>query len=262
MGLNTDIIEKVRTKFCKFIFGVSTFSHNMPIYGELGRYPLSITIKQRMVCYWTRILKSNQHKLNKVMYDILYNLHCKDIHSSGWIKYINKKFQNNGMSYIWATQDFNVDSNNVYKCECDQFKQLWHSIITCDAIDSNNMMYKTFKYSHGKEKYIEILPEHFKKALLQFRIGSHKLPVNNRKHFNVPRADRHCTHCDQSLMGDEIHFLYECPKLNNLRVKYMYSPDIRREANVFNFVNIMQTNDPVTIGNLAKFILHGLKLYT
>ena len=80
--------------------------------------------------------------------------------------------------------------------------------------------------------------------------------------FNVPRADRHCTHCDQFLMGDEIHFLYECPKLNNLRIKYMYSPDIRREPNVFNFVNIMQTNDPVTIGNLAKFILHGLKLYT
>ena len=135
---NTDIIEKVHTKFCKFIFGVSKLSHNMPIYGELGRYPLSITIKQRMVCYWTRILKSNQHKLIKVMYDILYNLHCKDIHSSGWIKYINTIFQNNGMSYIWATQDFNVDSNNVYKCECDQFKQLWHSRITCDAIDSNN----------------------------------------------------------------------------------------------------------------------------
>ena len=69
---NTDIIEKVHTKFCKFIFGVSKFSHNMPIYGELGCYPQSITIKQRMVCYWTRILKSNQHKLNKVMYEILY----------------------------------------------------------------------------------------------------------------------------------------------------------------------------------------------
>ena len=67
---NTDIIEKVHTKFCKFIFGVSTFSHNMPIYGELGRYPLSITITQRIICYWTRILKSNQHKLNMVMYDI------------------------------------------------------------------------------------------------------------------------------------------------------------------------------------------------
>ena len=56
-------------------------------------------------------------------------------------------------------------------------------------------------------------------------------------------------------------FYYECTKLNNLRAKYLFSPDIRREPNVFNFVNIMQTNDPETIGNLAKFILHGLKLY-
>ena len=65
-------------------------------------------------------------------------------------------------------------------------------------------------------------------------------------------------------MGDDIHFLYECTKLNTLRAKYLFSPDIRRETNVFNFVNIcfMQTNDPETIGNLAKFILHGLKLYT
>ena len=95
------------------------------------------------------------------------------------------------------------------------------------------MMYKTFKYSHGKEKYTEILPEHLKKALIQFRMGTYTFPVNNRKHFNVPRADRHRTTCDKSVMGDEIHFL-----------------------------NIMQTNDPETIGNLAKFILHGLKLYT
>ena len=63
-------------------------------------------------------------------------------------------------------------------------------------------------------------------------------------------------------MGDNIHFLYECTKLNNLRAKYLVSPDIRRESNAFNFINIMQTNDPETIGNLAKFILHGLKLYT
>ena len=105
------------------------------------------------------------------------------------MKYINAFFQNNGTSYIWETQDFNVDSSNVYKCECDKFKQLWHSRITCDDIDSNNMMYKTFKYSHGKEKYTEFLPEHFKKALLQFRIGSNKLPVNNRKHLQEPLTD-------------------------------------------------------------------------
>ena len=56
-------------------------------------------------------------------------------------------------------------------------------------------------------------------GLFQFRMGTHKLPVNNSRHFNVPRADRHCTNCDKSVMGDEIHFLYECTKLNNLRAK-------------------------------------------
>ena len=93
---NVDILEKVHTKFCKFIFGVSKYSHNMPVYGELGRYPLSIKIKQRMVRYWTRILKSSEYKLNKVMYTILYNLHCKNVYLSPWIRYVSSIFQNSG----------------------------------------------------------------------------------------------------------------------------------------------------------------------
>ena len=36
---NTDIIEKVHTKFCKFIFGVSKFSHNMPIIWRARTLP-------------------------------------------------------------------------------------------------------------------------------------------------------------------------------------------------------------------------------
>ena len=68
---NVDILEKVPIKFCKFIFGVSKFPHNMPIYGELGIYPLAVTVKERMVCYWTKLLKSSKEKLNKVMYIIL-----------------------------------------------------------------------------------------------------------------------------------------------------------------------------------------------
>ena len=56
---NVDILEKVHTKFCKFIFGVSKYSHNMQVYGELGRYPLSIKIKQRMVALVTFTFEYN-----------------------------------------------------------------------------------------------------------------------------------------------------------------------------------------------------------
>ena len=124
---NVDILEKVHTKFCKFIFGVSKYSHNMPVYGELGRYPLSIKIKQRMVRYWTRILKSSEYKLNKVMYTSLYNLHCKNVHLSPWIRYVSSIFQNSGSNYVWLTQDCNIDAKIIFKSECDQFMQLWHS---------------------------------------------------------------------------------------------------------------------------------------
>ena len=93
---NVDILEKVHTKFCKFIFGVSKLSHNMPIY----EYPLSVTITERMVCYWTKLLKSTKEILNKVMNIILYNLYCKDVHLSAWIKCISNIFQTN-LSNKW-----------------------------------------------------------------------------------------------------------------------------------------------------------------
>ena len=128
---NIDILQKVHTTFCKFIFRVSTCFHNMPIYGELGRYPLSVTIKERMVCYWTKLLKSSKEKRIKVMYiKDLYNLYCKDVHLSPWIKCISNIFQTNDINYIWLMQDHNIDAKNIKKCECDQFKQLWHSRIT------------------------------------------------------------------------------------------------------------------------------------
>ena len=79
------------------------------------------------------------------------------------------------------------------RCECDQFKQLWHSrIINKD--NDHNVTYSLFKLSHGKEMYTEILPEHLKKALFQFRIGTYRIdlliPVNNRKQLDVSRSER------------------------------------------------------------------------
>ena len=54
--------------------------------------------------------------------------------------------------------EVNVLVTSFKKCECDQFKHLWHSRITND----NNVMYQLFKISHCKDLYIEILPEHLK----------------------------------------------------------------------------------------------------
>ena len=71
-------------------------------------------------------------------------------------------FQNCGSNYAWLTQDYNIDVKIIFKSECDQFKQLWHSIII-NKDNGHNVTYSLFKMSHGKEMYTEILPEHLKK---------------------------------------------------------------------------------------------------
>ena len=69
--------------------------------------------------------------------------------------------------------------------------------------------------------YTDILQENLKKALFQFRIGTHILPVNNRKQLDVSRSQRICRICDEGVIGDEINFVFECPKLEDLRIKFM-----------------------------------------
>ena len=64
----------------------------------------------------------------------------------------------------------------------------------------------------------------------------------------------------EGVLGDEIHFLYVCTKLHDLRTKYKSSCN-RMSANVHNFTRMLQNSEPDKINNLAKFILCGLKLY-
>lgn len=41
------------------------------IYGELGRYPLEIQMKSRIISYWSRILNTGKDaKIAKLIYDL------------------------------------------------------------------------------------------------------------------------------------------------------------------------------------------------
>ena len=68
------------------------------------------------------------------------------------------------------------------------------------------------------------------------------MPVNNRRNFNILLIIEYVI----AVIGDEIPFLYECTKLNDLRVKYKYS-GIRLVPNVPKFVNMPQSSDSETI---------------
>ena len=52
-------IEKVHLNFCKRILNVKESTSTLGVYGELGRYPLSINRYGRIIKYWCKLLLSN-----------------------------------------------------------------------------------------------------------------------------------------------------------------------------------------------------------
>ena len=47
----------------------------------------------------------------------------------------------------------------------------------------------------------------------RFRMGSHHLPIEEGRHFNLPQASRFCNLCNTGALDDEGHMLLECPAL-------------------------------------------------
>ena len=59
--------------------------------------------------------------------------------------------------------------------------------------------------------------------LFQFRVGSHALPVEQGRFARppVPSNLRRRTLCSTRSVGDERHFLFECPHFDEIRAQYV-----------------------------------------
>ena len=58
--------------------------------------------------------------------------------------------------------------------------------------------------------------------LMQFRMGSHALPVEQGRLAKpaVPRHLRRCTLCGTRALGDERHFVFDCPHFAHIRRQF------------------------------------------
>ena len=57
---NIDVLEKVHLKFCKMLLNLKNSTPNFMIYGELGRYPLQLNVKMRMISFWSKLISEKQ----------------------------------------------------------------------------------------------------------------------------------------------------------------------------------------------------------
>ena len=50
-----DILERICIQYYKVVLKVKKTTPNLMFYGELGKFPISVLIKSRMIVFWQRI---------------------------------------------------------------------------------------------------------------------------------------------------------------------------------------------------------------
>ena len=79
---NSEILERLCTQFYKIILNVKKTTPNAMLYGELGRYPINILCKSRMVSFWQRIVNGKHDKIAYRFYKLLLCMHQRDFFHS------------------------------------------------------------------------------------------------------------------------------------------------------------------------------------
>ena len=67
---NIDILERVHLQFCKMILHLKQSTPNFIVYAELGRYPITVSVKLRMINFWSRLLNGKESKMCAVLYKL------------------------------------------------------------------------------------------------------------------------------------------------------------------------------------------------
>ena len=83
---NLKIIEQTHLKFYKRVLKVRNTTPNFMVYGELGRFPLEVKIKVRMILYWCKLV-NNESKLCSLLYRLMLGLKLKTRYTFKWVNF-------------------------------------------------------------------------------------------------------------------------------------------------------------------------------
>ena len=257
---NIDLIEKFHNSFLRKITNLKKSTPIYMLHAELGRYPLQINIKMRMINLWLSIITGKFNKLSNITYKILKSEFDSGVYEHKWPKSIKNILDSVGMSELWQAgqiQNVNATRNYIRQTLIDQNLQTWQANL---EMSTKGLNYKLYKSDINIENYLTLFPRKVYYPIIRFRTTNHKLPVELGRWENVPFDERKCIKCNSSSLGDEFHYLLECNYFARERhmflKKYFY-----KHPNIIKYKKLMTSTDIVTIKNLSKMLDVILKVF-
>ena len=130
------------------------------LFGELGRYPISIAVKSRYLKkYHTNYIK------------IILARHAKDIFHSKWLLSIQNTLHECDKDLILLSQVAPVNNAKVVKTKLiENYKEVWK----VSVFESPKCLnYRIFKQAFQFENYFSILPSYLALPFFDFRSLNH-----------------------------------------------------------------------------------------
>ena len=140
---------------------------------------------------------------------------------------------------MWLNQDFMI---LIFKSGIQRY-----------LITAKVFLIEFLKTNHRLEPYLVLLDYSERINLCRFRCRNHKLPcIIDRFNINST-VDRTCHLCEQNTIGDEFHYLFECDKFVNDRVKYIPF-SFRNNPNTMKMNHLFNSDNYLVLKKLSKFV--------
>ena len=81
------------------------------VYGELGRLPLELQKKIKMICFWYKLVTSENEWSGK-LYQLLLTLHSNGSNKFKCINYVKSILDDTGFSNIWNSKN-NINTTYI-----------------------------------------------------------------------------------------------------------------------------------------------------
>ena len=96
--------------------------------------------------------------------------------------------------------------------------------------------------------------------LAKFRTTNNRLPIEKGRWDNIEGNERYCNLCNTNLIGDELHYLFECEILKDIRQIYLPKYYLKH-YNTLKFTQLMSSSNVKQLHRLSQFVTLILSMF-
>jgi hypothetical protein len=259
---NTANLEKIHLAYLKNTLKAKMSTSTIALYAELGRFPIALKLKCRIINYWKRILDLSEIHPVKQAYNTLKYLNLEG--QTNWCTTVREILEETYSIHLWYRQS--ITEKQYHSLRETLHKRFMNSTmeqINNSSVNPKLRTYKLFKSAFQLEPFLSSATNiNHTIALTKFRISSHNLAIETGRHTKpnkTPVEERFCIHCNRNEVETEEHFILTCPMYNAEREELIekldrHIPNLLNLANEEKFIVIMSHKEKAVTDALGKYI--------